>query len=143
MSTTYNNIIVHIIFHTKVSGCLMKEEHLPEIFRYIGAVVRSLSGVAHIVGGRTDHIHMLISFPVTLSVADFVRTIKANASRWIKSLDASYEKFGWQRGYGVFSVSESNKENVIRYIKNQKEHHRVHSAEEEFRLFLKKHALES
>ena len=142
MATTYNNIIVHIIFHTKAIGCLMKEEHLPEIFRCIGAVVSTLSGVPYMVGGRPDHIHLLASIPVALSVADLTRNVKSNTSRWIKTLDRCYEKFCWQRGYGVFSVSESNKENVISYIKNQKEHHRLHSTHEEFLLFLKKNGLE-
>ena len=120
----------------------MREEDLPEVYRYIGGLIRTMSGYAYMVGGRPDHVHILASLPVGMSIADYVRAIKANTSRWIKRLDAGYHDFSWQGGYGAFSVSESMKETVIRYIANQKEHHRQHSALEEFCLFLEKNGLQ-
>ena len=121
----------------------MNEKDLTEIFRYIGGVIHGMSGVAHMVGGRPDHIHILSTLPISLSLVDFIRSIKSNSSRWIKSLDAEYHDFAWQRGYGAFSVSTSQVGTVIDYIRNQKEHHRIHSADEEFLLFLKKNGLEN
>ena len=94
------------------------------------------------MGGRPDHIHILTTLPLTKSVSDFVREIKANTSRWIKGIDTKYHHFAWQEGYGVFSVSESNKASVINYILNQEEHHRQYSAQEEFNIFLCKHGLQ-
>ena len=142
MSNSYTSINVHIIFHTKYYGLQMKEEDLPEVFHYIGGVIRALSGVAYKVGGRPDHIHILASLPLTMSVSDFVRNIKANSSRWIKGLNPFYKDFAWQKGYGAFSVSESNKCSVVNYINNQKEHHQTVSSQDEFMIFLKKHGLD-
>ena len=68
--------------------------------------------------------------------------IKANTSRWIKGMDTKYHHFAWQEGYGVFSVSESNKASVINYILKQEEHHRQYSVQEEFNIFLCKHGLQ-
>lgn len=119
----------------------MREEDLPEIFRYIGGVIRTMSGHAYMVGGRPDHVHILTSLPTNVCLADFMRTIKANTSRWIKHLNPWYREFSWQGGYGAFSVSESMKDTVIQYIANQKEHHRLHSSQEEFYQFMKKNGM--
>lgn len=138
MGRSYINVYIHIIFHTKCYGTMMKEEDLPQIFRYIGGIIRALSGCAYMVGGCPDHIHILTSLPHASRISDFVRDIKANTSKWIKSLHQDYKEFSWQEGYGVFSVSESNKESVIKYIEKQKEHHKYRSAREEFTHFLEK-----
>ena len=141
MRATYSNIYLHIIFHIKNIATPIDENDLPEVFRYIGGVIRSNSGTAYIVGGRPDHIHILTSLPHTISLSDFVRAIKANSSRWIKGINPHYKNFSWQTGYGVFSVSESNKGIVTSYILNQKEHHKKVSAYDEFILFLEKNGL--
>lgn len=141
MSNSFSSITVHIIFHTKSTGCMMTEEDLPRIFHYIGGVIHALSGYVYTVGGRPDHIHILTSLPVTTSVADFVGKIKSNTSRWLKEIGPSYKNFSWQEGYGVFSVSESNRDKVISYISKQKEHHLKSSTQEEFRRFLFKHGI--
>ncbi len=142
MSHSFSNLNVHLIFHTKSGTCIMDESDLARVFRYIGGLIHSLSGYAYIVGGRPDHIHILTTLPLTKSVSDFVREIKANTSRWIKGIDTKYHHFAWQEGYGVFSVSESNKASVINYILKQEEHHRQYSAQEEFNIFLRKHGLQ-
>ena len=138
MSSSYINVSLHIIFHIKNTSCVMKEEDLTRIFHYIGGIIRAISGHVYIVGGRPDHIHILASPPVVVSLADFVRTIKANTSRWIKGLDSSYSNFSWQEGYAAFSVSASRKVNVIHYISNQEIHHRKQTTLEEFHQFLEK-----
>ena len=141
MGHTFANINVHIIFHTKSTGCVMQEKDLTTIFHYVGGLIRSFSGTAYMIGVRPDHLHILTSLPLAMSLSEFVRTIKANTSRWIKELSPEYKDFLWQAGYGAFSVSESNKEHVIDYIRKQKEHHRGYSAQEEFRIFLNKHGI--
>ena len=139
MGNSFTNINVHLIFHTKSQGSTMREEDLPRIFRYIGGVIRTMSGCAFIVGGRPDHIHVLTTLPVQITLADFVRDLKSNTTKWIKGIDSCYKDFAWQNGYGAFSVSESNKDSVVQYIEGQKEHHQKHTAQEEFCKFLKKH----
>lgn len=141
MGESYLNINLHIIFHIKYSSCEMSECDLPRIFNYMGGIIRSLSGHAYKIGGRPDHIHILTSLPLNLSVPDFVRKIKSNSSRWIKGLSAEYERFSWQSGYAAFSVSESNKKTIVSYISNQKKHHATRSASEEFLLFLQKNGI--
>jgi REP element-mobilizing transposase RayT len=86
-----------------------------------------------------DHIHMLLQFPPTLMVADAIREIKANSSRWMSREIGS---FAWQQGYGGFGVSKSNIAAVVRYIRNQEQHHRRMTFEEEFIALLKKHGIE-
>ena len=139
MGNSFTNVYVHLIFHTKSRGCMMREEDLSRVFHYIGGVIRNMSGRAFIVGGRPDHIHVLTTLPVSISLADFVRDIKSNTTKWIKTTDLYYKDFAWQEGYGAFSVSESNKDAVVQYIENQKGHHQTHTAQVEFCSFLKKH----
>ena len=119
----------------------MQPEHLTRVFRYMGGTIRAMGGNAYIIGGMPDHVHILTSLPVTISLADFVRNIKANSSRWIKGLDKQYHGFSWQEGYAAFSVSESMKETVLAYIDNQAAHHQKHSAHEELALFMKKNGI--
>ena len=138
MGSSYTNINIHLIFHTKCKGCEMKESDLSRIFHYLGRLVRAHSSHVYMVGGRPDHIHILFSLPITMAVSDFVRKIKSNSSKWIKGLGSEYNDFEWQNGYGAFSVSASNVESVINYISQQKEHHRIRSAQDEFLLFLEK-----
>ena len=80
--------------------------------------------------------------PKTMSVADFVKTIKANSSRWIKSIDSYYEAFSWQEGYGAFCVSPSLLKKTISYIETQEKHHHVESVRDEFIRFLKANGIE-
>ena len=142
MGNSLCKVTAHIIFHVKNGRCQMQENHLARIFQYIGGIIRSLSGCAFIVGGRPDHIHILTTVPASKSMADFVRDIKSNTTKWVKNIDPTYKGFAWQEGYGAFSVSESNKETVIRYIERQKEHHEAHSMQDEYCSFLKKHGVD-
>jgi REP element-mobilizing transposase RayT len=89
------------------------------------------------IGGVPDHIHILAPLPKSRSVAEFVKIIKSESSKWIKSLDTYYSLFAWQDGYGAFSVSQSILEATKNYILNQEEHHRMHSFEEEYKALLK------
>lgn len=96
-----------------------------------------MQGIALIINGTSDHVHMLVRIRPIQSVAEVARVVKTNSSRWV------HEKwpeagFGWQTGYGVFSVSESNVAALKKYIDAQEEHHRKRSFQEEFLAFLKK-----
>ena len=119
----------------------MQADHLPRIFRFIGGTIRAMGGRAYTIGGMQDHVHILTSLPVTMSLADFVRNIKSNSSRWIKGLDMYYNRFSWQEGYGAFSVSESMTEAVTTYIDNQAKHHQKYTTHVELALFMKKYGI--
>ena len=121
----------------------MKEGDLPRIFQYIGGMIKQLSAYPYAIGGCRDHLHILTTLPATTNLSDFVRAIKAGSSKWIKNMGDGYHSFGWQEGYGAFSVSGTRKKAVINYIKNQQTHHQEHSAREEFEIFMAKYGLAS
>jgi putative transposase len=98
-----------------------------------------MHATALIINGESDHVHMLIRVRPVHSAAEIVRVVKANSSRWMREKHSA--RFGWQTGYGVFSVSESNA-SVTEYIAGQQEHHKKHSFQEEFVAFLKKNHIE-
>lgn len=109
---------------------------------YIGALVKTTGCKVISVGGVEDHVHVLVLFSKTESVAHVVEEMKRNSSRWVKTLAPSYEKFAWQGGYAAFSVSQSQVDAVIRYIGNQKEHHMKQSFRDEYLQFLKLYGVE-
>ena len=124
------------MFHVKSTSIAMRDEDLPQMFRYIGGIIKGLGGIPIEIGGVKDHVHILTSLPKSMSLSDFVRDIKANSSKWIKTIESCYAKFAWQDGYGAFSVSPTLLDKTITYIRNQEEHHKKRTFEEEYKLFL-------
>jgi REP element-mobilizing transposase RayT len=80
----------------------------PPLLAYMGGILREMQGTALIINGTTDHVHLLIALPPTLSLSDGMRILKANSSRWVHEKWGSHSAFGWQAGFGAFSVSQSN-----------------------------------
>lgn len=93
-------------------------------------------------GGMHDHIHLYASLPSTITIADFVSVVKSNSSRWIHESFPKRRAFGWQEGYGAFSVSKSEEARVISYIRNQERHHAKRNFNDEFLEFLDKYKIE-
>jgi REP element-mobilizing transposase RayT len=89
-----------------------------------------------------DHIHILCNFSRKITVGDFIESVKTGPSKWMKKQRPEYKDFFWQRGYGAFSVSQSNVPRVHDYVAGQEEHHRKVSFQEEFRALCRKHGLE-
>ncbi|MGH9523635.1 MAG: IS200/IS605 family transposase [Terriglobales bacterium] len=105
------------------------DEKLDELWAYLSGIADN-HGVATIaIGGISNHVHLLIAIPQTMSVASAVNVLKANSSRWMHEHAKDFE---WQKGYGAFSVSPSQVEPVKKYIRTQAEHHAKHTFEEEF-----------
>lgn len=140
MPHTSGNILLHFIFSTQGRRPLIKPEFRDDLFAYLGGIVREMNGTALIINGTSDHVHMLIRLRPVHSAAEIVRVVKANSSRWVREEHSA--QFGWQTGYGVFSVSESNVGSVTAYIAGQQEHHKKRSFQEEFIAFLKKNHIE-
>ena len=109
---------------------------------YLATICRDLGADFVHVGGVSDHVHIVTSLPRTLSQAQLIEQIKKTSSKWIKSVDARYRGFSWQRGYGAFSVSPSQLEGVLDYVNNQQEHHRTRTFQEEYRELLRKHGVD-
>jgi REP element-mobilizing transposase RayT len=142
MANSYIDITLHITFHVKTTDCTVCRDTLPRLFQYIGGIVRELKGKPIMVGGEPDHIHLLVSIPSTVTVADFVMNVKKNSSKWLKTVDSAYRAFAWQDGYGAFSVSHSVIPKTIKYIANQEEHHKRVSMRDEYRSFLEANGIE-
>ena len=142
MANTYTQLNIHIVFHTKSTGIIMRDEDLERVFQYIGGIIRDESAISFAVGGVADHIHILTTLPKTIALSDFVRSIKAKSSKWLKTVDEYYEFFQWQEGYGAFSVSPSLMERTTKYILTQAEHHKTHTYCEEYRTILEGYGVE-
>ena len=135
MPTSLCQIAVHIIFGTKRHRPFLTDEIHP----YIHGIITNLKGVPIRINGTDNHIHILTFLPKDLSVADFVKTIKANSSKWFKSIKPHME---WQTGYAAWGVRKTNIPIVDAYIRNQKEHHRELSFAEGMAKYLKEFGAE-
>jgi putative transposase len=108
----------------------------------LAASFRNLDCQPIIVGGVEDHVHILFALGRTSTLADIVKELKRGSSLWIKTKSAALSDFGWQNGYGAFSIGYSQIETVRTYIQNQKEHHCSASFQDEFRALLKRYKIE-
>jgi REP element-mobilizing transposase RayT len=113
----------------------------PDYYDYIGGIVSHRDGVLLAAGGMPDHIHLLVSLDRKWSLAELLRDIKAGSSKWVHDSFAGDRAFGWQDGYGAFSVSASNLDRLKRYIAYQSRHHLALSYQDELRTLLRKHGL--
>ena len=131
MSQSLSAVFLHAVFSTKNRYPFPTQSILrEEMYAYIGGISKQLNCLPIIIGGYIDHVHSLIQFRRTITQAE-----------WIKELDPRLQKFGWQTGYGVFSVSPSDLNSVRQYIANQHEHHRKITFQDEFRMMLQRHGL--
>ncbi len=104
----------------------------PRLFGYISGIIENNGAKMIIAGGDADHIHLLISIG-RVDIAELIGDIKRESSKWIKDQNPSFEKFYWQRGYGAFSIEQSQVPAAKRYISTQKEHHKKQTFQDEFR----------
>ncbi len=142
MPHTYSRILLHVVFSTKNRRPSLNGEITARLFPYMGGITRESNAKMLAVNGTTDHVHLLVSLPTGLSIADLMRTVKTRSSKWIHETMPGARSFAWHPGYGAFSVSESNVEQVKQYIADQEEHHRKVSFMEEFVMLLRKHSIE-
>ncbi|HKI77238.1 MAG TPA: IS200/IS605 family transposase [Ignavibacteriaceae bacterium] len=133
---------IHITFSTKHREKLIFSPIDKELHKYIAGICKNLDCYPLIVGGHTDHIHILCQLSKNIALKDLVKKVKAYSSKWIKTKGGVYKKFYWQDGYAAFSVKQSDTDRIIKYIKNQKEHHKKKSFQEEYRDFLKKYKVD-
>jgi putative transposase len=145
MPQSLSKLTVHLIYSTKNRyPFLSNPEVRSKIEAYPVGIFRELDCPSLLTKIMPDHVHTLFLLSRTRAIADVVKEVKKSSSGWIKGLageanDPMLPKFSWQSGYGAFSVSESNLQKVEAYIRNQEEHHRKVTFQEEYRLFLKRH----
>ena len=141
MSSSYCNLIYHIVFSTKNREPWIMPTMRPRIHEYLGGAIRGEGGIALIVNGTADHVHVLAKLRQDKALSKLIGEVKANSSGWISRTFKSATGFAWQEGYGAFTVSESQVPKARGYIERQEEHHRTISFLEEFKGILQAHGL--
>jgi putative transposase len=141
MANTYTQISIQAIFAVKGRENIITKDWRDSLHKYISGIIRNECKPLAI-GGWKDHIHVFAGIPPNLLVSDFVKKVKSNSSRWINEQKFVKGKFQWQEGYGAFSYSRSQRDDVIKYIINQEEHHKARSFREEYLDLLNKFEIE-
>ncbi|HUK47030.1 MAG TPA: IS200/IS605 family transposase [Terriglobales bacterium] len=136
MSHSYSSNRVHVIFSTKDRRPSIGEELQPKLWAYMAGIAKKQGFDTIIIGGARDHIHALLLLPPVMPLSKAVQFLKGSSSKW---LHENGTRFSWQEGYGAFSVSASQTNDVIRYIRRQAQHHAKRSFEQEFMEFLRKY----
>ena len=142
MSQSFTNLLYHLIFSTKERLPLIKPDYEVRLYDYIGGIIRGVGGISLGIGGAADHIHVLTKLRPDKALSDVLRDLKANATGWMHDVFPNVRDFSWQRGYGAFTVSQSNVAGVQQNFAEQKEHHKRVSFRDEFILFLEANQIE-
>ncbi|OXG05590.1 REP element-mobilizing transposase RayT [Flavobacterium araucananum] len=137
MANTYSQLYIHIVFAVKGRENLISTIWKDEVYKYITGIITNKDQKLIVINGMPDHVHILIGLKPDKSISDLVRDIKANSSKFINDKKWINGKFEWQTGFGAFSYSHSQLTNVINYIRNQEEHHKIKTFKEEYIEFLK------
>jgi putative transposase len=142
MAGTFSDLLFHIVFSAKIRIALIDGTLQQDLYQYIGAIIRNQNGVLIEIGGMSDHVHLLVRLKPTHCIADFVRKFKSSSSKWVNEEKWKLRKFGWQDGYGAFTVSRSQAPRLVEYIQHQREHHQRFDSQHEFIELLNKHEVE-
>ncbi len=142
MANSYSQISIQFVFAVKYRNTVILENWETDLYKYITGIVQNKNHKMIAINGMPDHIHILVGFNTVQSMADLMRDVKANSSKWINENKITPEKFEWQTGYGAFSYSKSHVRRVVNYIKNQKQHHQKQTFLEEYKTYLEKFEIE-
>ncbi len=138
MANTYTKLYIHIVFAVQNRISVIKDSWKDELYKYITGITQNNGHKLLAINGAKDHVHILIGMKPVQALSELVKHIKGDSSRWINEKHLVSGKFSWQAGFGAFSHSASQIDNVVKYIMNQEEHHKQKSFKEEYLAFLKK-----
>lgn len=133
---------VHIVFSTKYRQPLIRSPYEEELHSYLGGICKNLECPPIIVGGYTDHVHILCRLSQKIPLMKLLEEVKSHSSKWIKTKHESLRNFYWQNGYGAFSVNPAEVDRVVNYIANQHAHHGKKTFQQEYRSLLRKYEME-
>jgi REP element-mobilizing transposase RayT len=142
MANTYTQLQIHLVFAVKHREAMIKKEWKDELEKYITGIVQTNKHKLLAIGTMPDHIHIFIGYHPTQTIPDLVENIKTSSNQWIKDNKLSKFKFDWQKGYGAFSHSRSQLDTVVKYVRNQEEHHKGKSFREEYLDMLKRNEID-
>ena len=139
---SYISSWLHCVFSTKERRPLITPALRERLWPFLGGIARQNRMKAIEIGGTLDHVHILLSLPAILSIAQALQLLKGASSRWVHETFPEHRRFHWQEKYGAFGVSVSLLDKTIRYIQGQEQHHRHRTFQEEFLALLKRHRIE-
>jgi REP element-mobilizing transposase RayT len=142
MANTFTQLYIQIIFSTKGREKILPKNHKDVIQKYITGIIQKRNHKLIVINNMPDHIHIFIGLNPSQAISDLVRDIKQNSTKFIKKNRMLIGNFAWQEGYGAFSYSHSQIDEVVKYIQNQEEHHRKKTFKEEYLEFLEKFGIE-
>jgi putative transposase len=142
MPQSLARVLVHLVFSTKNRAAVLTPEIRTELHPYLSVVLNNDGCPSLRVGGVEDHVHLFFALSRTRSIAQVVENVKTSSSKWLKTKDPALADFHWQSGYGIFSVSQSNADEVIDYILRQEEHHSKMTFQDELRRLLERYEVE-
>ena len=142
MSQSLSSVLIHLVFSTKNREPFITPKIETELHPYMATIFRELKSQSLAIDGAPDHVHILFSLARVVTIADIVEEVKTSSSKWIKTKGREFRAFHWQRGYGAFSIGQSNVATLKRYIRSQKEHHRHMTFQDEYRKFLKAYRID-
>jgi putative transposase len=139
---SYVSAYFHCVFSTKERRRLITPDLRERLWPFLGGIARQNKMKALEIGGVEDHVHILLSLPATITVSKAMQLIKGSSSKWVHETFPEHRQFAWQEEYGAFSVSVSQLEKTVEYIREQPEHHRKMTFQDEFLVLLKRHRVE-
>ncbi len=142
MPQSLSSILTHLVFSTKRREPFITPAIETELHPYLATIFRALKSPSLCIDGTADHVHVLFSLARVITIADLVEEAKTESSKWIKTKGREFRNFHWQKGYGAFSIGQSNVASLKRYIRGQKQHHQRVSFQDEYRKFLKAYAID-
>lgn len=142
MANTYTQIYLHLVFAVKNRQNLISDKIREDLHKYITGIVQNRNQKMLAINSMPDHIHILIGFGTSVTIADLVHDIKIASTKFINSNENSIGKFAWQTGYGAFSYARSQLDDIVKYIGNQEIHHKKRTFKEEYIRFLEKYAVD-
>jgi putative transposase len=116
----------------KNRDALVRKEWKNEMEMYITGIVQNHQHKMLAIGTMPDHVHILIGYNLNHLIPDLVEEIKTSSNKWINEKKLSKFRFQWQIGYGAFTHSHSQIDNVVKYVLNQETHHKKKSFEDEY-----------
>jgi len=142
MANTYTKIYIQFVFAVQDRLSLIRNAWKDELYKYITGIVQNNKHKLIAINGMANHIHVFVGYKPHQLIPDLLQDIKGSSSGWINEKRFVKGKFQWQEGYGAFSYSHSQIDNVVKYIINQEQHHKTITFRDEYIAFLNKFNIE-
>jgi len=139
---SYTRLLYHIVFRTKCGKNSITEQHEKELYAYIMGIINNKKSKLYRIGGIENHIHLLVDIHPTIALSDFMKELKEYSSKWLAKNQGFPDFDGWAVSFAGFTYNLNDKQTIINYINNQKEHHKTKSFEEEYRQLLIENGIE-